>query len=87
MNKFPEIFVHIKQDRNKRNNFTEKLTNIFAANNKISAILDFCAWDKGDIDASLKSVDVKKLTRYIYISTDSVYEVCGTIPSNFKKGI
>ena len=87
MNKFPEIFVHIKQDRNKRNNFTEKLTNIFAENNKISAILDFCAWDKGDIDASLKSVDVKKLTRYIYISTDSVYEVCGTIPSNFKKGI
>ena len=43
-------------------------------NTKIEALVDFCAYDTDDLQGVLTK-DILNVKQYIYISSDSVYEV------------
>lgn len=43
---------------------------------KFKAIIDFSAYKSSDIASALDVIPANKIGLYIYISTDSVYEVC-----------
>ena len=47
---------------------------IFSQAKKVDAIIDFCAYDIQDAQSSLRGIDIKKLSQYIYIGSDSSYE-------------
>lgn len=40
----------------------------------IDVVVDFCAYEKGDIDGILEFLDTDRLSRYIFISTVDVYK-------------
>lgn len=52
---------------------TEKLTEILPQDIIFDAVVDFCAYEPGDISSIVKALD-GRIKQYIFISTSSVYE-------------
>ncbi|CAG5124261.1 unnamed protein product [Candidula unifasciata] len=65
----------IKCDRMQAVNKCTELFNYVSATNKIDAVIDFSAYHPQSVIETLDLLD-GKVKLYIYISTDSVYEVC-----------
>lgn len=70
-------FVHIKANRGDEAQYTEALASIFEAHQKVECLIDFCAYKQKDFKPVSEALEAApgKLRQYIYISTDSVYEI------------
>ena len=68
-------FRHVKCDRKETKQFAAKIREICLEYGPITTLIDFCAYDISDLKASLEGIPEGMLKQYIYISTDSVYQM------------
>lgn len=78
----PRIQRNIICDR-KKNSLKDALSDYLKIKEfKFHAIIDFSGFKPYYIDQVIKHIPAEKINYYIYISTDSVYEVCDIDPIN-----
>ena len=77
-----EFSDHIEYLHGDRNDL--KLMSEMFKDRSFDAIIDFCCYDTEDVQLILQ-VFAGKCSQYIYISTDSVYDVCKTVKKKKKK--
>ena len=78
------MFHHIKQDRDKQQEFTNVLSEIIKSHASIEALIDFTAYSLADIKCSLAAI-TDSVKQYIYISSDSVYEMSEGLSGDIRE--
>eukprot|EP01114_Cavostelium_apophysatum_P017919 TRINITY_DN5422_c0_g1_i1.p1 TRINITY_DN5422_c0_g1~~TRINITY_DN5422_c0_g1_i1.p1 ORF type:complete len:362 (+),score=52.19 TRINITY_DN5422_c0_g1_i1:200-1285(+) len=73
---FGDKVLLTKADRKKRDEYSERLRNI-SHPKRWKVVIDFCAFKAKDIASSISGLK-GRVDHYVYISSDSVYEVCST---------
>lgn len=76
ISKYCDVITRIKWNRKKSLQDCKSLVDLVCRVRNFCAVIDFSAYEKFALEESL-SLLRGKCSLYIYISTDSVYEVCG----------